>query len=90
MTDILEYQLAIGQTFFVVDLHIKSIKKGVCRLVEIKTYLKQSNSDNDPEVISEVKYLIETEFGETFMVLEKDVYKTFAEAASVLQQSFDS
>jgi hypothetical protein len=90
MADLLDYELAIGQTFFVLNLETQCIKKGVCRLVDIKIYLKPPTSENDSEVINEIKYLIETDSGETLMAFEKDVYQTFSEAAFDLQQSIDS
>jgi hypothetical protein len=86
MADILDYQLDIGETlYFIVG---SCIKKGVCRLVDIKIYLDES--EEDPEVVTDVKYLIEIETGETFLISEESVYAAFAEASAVLELLVDS
>jgi len=82
--------LDIGQTFYVVNEETECIKKGVCRLVDIKIYLSDPTIEDDSEIVNETRYLIETEAGETFMTFEENVYDTFADAATALEQLIDS
>lgn len=89
MADTLDYELDIGQTFYIVNPESECIKKGVCRLVDIKIYLSDPTIEEDSEIVNETRYLIETEAGETFMTSEENVYETFSEAAAVLEQLID-
>lgn len=90
MADTLDYELDIGQTFYIVDADSECIKKGVCRLVDIKIYLSDPTIEDDSEIVNETRYLIETDSGETFMTLEENVFDTFSEAATVLEELIDS
>jgi hypothetical protein len=85
MADTLDYELDIGQTFYIVNTDSECIKKGVCRLVDIKIYLSDPTIEEDSVIVNETRYLIETDSGETFMTSEDNVYETFSEAATVLE-----
>lgn len=90
MADTLDYELDIGQTFYIVDTSTECMKKGVCRLVDIKIYLSDPSIEDDSVIVNETRYLIETDSGETFMTAEENVYETFSEAAAVLEELIDS
>lgn len=90
MADTLDYELDIGETFYIVDTSTECIKKGVCRLVDIKIYLSDPTIEDDSVIVNETKYLIETDSGETFMAAIENVFQTFSEAASVLEALIDT
>lgn len=90
MADTLDYELDIGETFYTVDASTECIKKGVCRLVDIKIYLSDPTIEDDSVIVNETRYLIETDSGETFLTAEENVFNTFSEAAAVLEALIDA
>lgn len=80
MADIVDYELKLGEEFFLLQTETNSIHKGVCRLISIKTY-----KDDEDITVTTIEYLLELSDGDTVLSLEENVYATFADACAALE-----